>query len=300
MIALFKKELPPEKNKSDGGQSISVEFLKAKIKDLEHIIGRGFSPSTGEHTKLYFRQNQELQNRVRQIGHLLKPQCPAVGEYVRVGRDEDGGYVMHDSVFSAKTAISLGIADEVSWDLELANRGLQIAQFDFSVDSPPILHKNFAFHKSKICAAPGAGEENLQSLTRFLSPGISNILKIDIEGYEWDAFASCAQQDLSGYSQIVAEFHDLQEMVDENWFIKCLSALEKITQQFQSIHVHGNNYGRLAVLGNIAFPTALEVTFLNRSLCGFEDFGHRTYPTPMDHPNNRDFPDIYLGTFDFD
>ncbi len=299
MPTFFKKELPQEKAKPDTGAAISVEFLKSKIKDFEHIIAKGIAPSVGEHTKLYFRQNQELQNRVKQIGRLLKPRCPASGKFVRVGRDEDGGYVMHDSVYQAKTAISLGIADEVSWDIELANAGLRIVQFDFSVPGPPVLHKNFEFHKSKICTSPGAGEEDLKSLSRFLSPDAGNILKIDIEGYEWDVFASCDANDLSGYSQIVAEFHDLQEMVDEAWFLRCLSALEQINQQFQPIHVHGNNYGRLAVLGNISFPTALEVTYLNRSMCAFTEFENRVFPTALDRPNHKDFPDIYLGNFEF-
>ena len=38
-------------------------------------------------------------------------------DYIRVGRDNDGGYVMVNDFDDVKNAYSCGINDDVSWDL---------------------------------------------------------------------------------------------------------------------------------------------------------------------------------------
>jgi hypothetical protein len=64
--------------------------------------------------------------RVRQILSLLTP-CRAVGmSKVRIACDNDGGYVMLDDFACSRAFYSFGIGADVSWDSEMARRGLTI------------------------------------------------------------------------------------------------------------------------------------------------------------------------------
>ena len=43
-------------------------------------------------------------------------------DYVRVGRDSDGGYVMVNDFKNIKNAYSCGINDDISWDLDFVDK----------------------------------------------------------------------------------------------------------------------------------------------------------------------------------
>ena len=59
---------------------------------------------------------------VKQV-HSRLPIMDVVGyDYVRVGRDYDGGYVMVDDFKDVKNAYSCGINDDISWDLDFSTR----------------------------------------------------------------------------------------------------------------------------------------------------------------------------------
>ena len=59
---------------------------------------------------------------VKQV-HQRLPIKDIVGyEYIRVGRDHDGGYVMVDDFKNVKNAYSCGIDHDVSWDMDFTNR----------------------------------------------------------------------------------------------------------------------------------------------------------------------------------
>jgi hypothetical protein len=56
---------------------------------------------------------------------------------VRLGRFFDGGYVMLDAFDGVLAAYSLGINDDVSWDLDMAARGVPVFQYDHTIEAPP-------------------------------------------------------------------------------------------------------------------------------------------------------------------
>ena len=55
----------------------------------------------------------------------------------RVGGPNDGGYVMLNDLDRIGVCYSLGIGFEVSWDLEMAEWGALVYQYDNTVDGPP-------------------------------------------------------------------------------------------------------------------------------------------------------------------
>ena len=241
----------------------------------------------------------DVQHRVLTIARLLRPMEARNIHLVRVGNPNDGGYVQLDAFEGHSVALSLGISDDVSWDLEVANRGLKIWQYDHSVEAPPILNPGFNFQKKKIGPATEAGVVCLSdTITSACPPGEYIILKMDIEGSEWEALDATPLEVLSRCSQIVCELHYFHHLHIDRHFDRVKRVLEKISSRFAVVHVHSNNFSPVIVLGNVPFFQTLEITFANRDLFDLSS-ADKIFPTPLDAPNNPALPDHFLGRFDF-
>ena len=81
---------------------------------------------------------------------------------------------------------SFGISDYSPWDLEMANRGFKVYQYDGTVPQSPDEHPNIIFTKANISGAelPPPGEKNVAQILREHGHESANtiILQIDIEG----------------------------------------------------------------------------------------------------------------------
>ncbi len=240
-----------------------------------------------------------LQERVLRIGRLLRPQrARGVGK-IRVGKIGDGGYVQLDDFEHTDAALSLGIGTEVSWDLDVAERGLTVLQFDHTVAGPPVDHPNFRFAPLRIGPQSGEGVVALSdAIERAAGRDGRAILKMDIEGAEWDALDATPLPVLARCRQIVCELHGFQQLPAQRTSDFVHRVLAKLHQVFGVVHVHANNVGPIIVLGNVPFFSTLEVTFANRADFDLEPSGE-VFPTPLDSPNNPAGPDHFLGTFDF-
>ena len=247
------------------------------------------------------RRADDLEERAMALGRLLKPWRAVGHRKIRVGGESDGGYVMLDDFAGLGTAFSLGVGPNVDWDYEMAERGLTMHLFDHTVTGPPRQHGNFRFHRRRIGAAAGPDSDNLASLlSAYGAAGQgSNILKIDIENDEWPLLASAQPEDLARFPQILCEFHSLTDVGRDDHYAMMHAALQNVLALFEVVHVHGNNCGGLALVGGMALPNVLEVTFARRSTYLFEAT-RETFPTSVDRPNDPRNPDYYLGAFDFD
>lgn len=91
----------------------------------------------------YHKKLHELTN-IRKISNLKEE---------RVGRSKDGGYVMVTPFSQEKIAYSIGIADDVSWDKQMANDGYDVYMYDHTIKKCP--EKNSKFHWKKIGVGGG-------------------------------------------------------------------------------------------------------------------------------------------------
>jgi hypothetical protein len=217
---------------------------------------------------------------------------------VHKGRNGDGGYVMIDDFANIGAAYSIGIGWDVSWDVAMAELGIDIWQYDHTVVTPPQTHPRFHFCPLGL-AAVASGDGMLRTLeSLILQNGHAGqrdlILKIDIEGAEWDVFAALRPDVLGQFSQIVVEFHDLRNMNEAHKICRVLQALSQLNASHQSVHVHANNNGSMATIGGITLPDVVEVTYVRRTDHTFVPC-YRIFPTALDFPNNADRADIFLG-----
>lgn len=239
------------------------------------------------------------QQAILQLLSHLTPRRAVQFPKIRVGRDRDGGYVLLDDFAGVSAALSFGIAKECSWDTAIAARGIEVYQYDPSVDGPPVANPRFHFFKKEIAATPSDAADSLGSTLARLPPSTGRvILKIDIEGAEWDVFDAATPEELARFSQIVGEFHHFSEATDQAWRDRAERVLAKLRSVFDVVHIHGNNCGPFNVVANVAIPSSLEVTFANRAIydCSETD---EIFPTPLDRPNWECRPDIFLGSMRF-
>lgn len=239
--------------------------------------------------------------RVAEAIGLLQP-CRVDGlGCVRVGAGNDGGYVMLDALAAphVAAAYSCGVGEDVSWDLDIASRGIDVWLYDHTVPCLPAGHPRFRFARTGLAgriARPGCRTLGQLIAANGHDRSRDLILKMDIEGAEWDVLGEAATATLEQFQQIVVEFHDLANVLDPVLRGPIVTVLEKLNQTHQIVHVHGNACEVPLWIGDLVLPQVMEVTYVRR-----QDFARRfvpqtaTFPTEMDRPNRAGFPDIFLG-----
>lgn len=218
-----------------------------------------------------------------------------VGPYkcVRIGGHNDGAYVMLDSL-EGNIAYSIGIGDNVNWDIDMASRGYEIFQYDHTINNLPC--QNAHFHWKKVGVTGGRESENMKHLSTLIRQNKHEnikgmILKMDIEGDEWQVLKTIKTDILRQFDQIVLEIHDLTLRMD----LPVEEALNKLTENHQLVHIHANNAAKVDYCGDLFMPDIIELTLVNSGKYTFED-SQQWFPVAnLDEPNIRDLIEIQLG-----
>ena len=217
-------------------------------------------------------------------------------KYIRVGKDFDGGYIMLDDFDGIKNAYSGGISTDVSWDEMMAERGIDIFQYDHTIERLPKEHPKFHWVKTGLIGYYSSNHPELETLPRLIiqnghEDDHNMIFKMDIEGAEYSVFQAIDETTLGRFKQIVLELHFLMNPSFENALGLCL---DKINATHQLVHVHANNFGRYIIRGGLILPDVIEVTYLRRTDYKFVK-SRRFFPAAIDMPNYPGSPDIPLG-----
>ena len=238
--------------------------------------------------------SMEHYSQLHELLHIAKVNG---SELVRVGRDNDGGYIMTDDFGSDdKIAYSFGICKDVSWDKDMASRGYDVFMYDHTIDRLP--EENPRFHWSKLGIADGqTNDDRLKTLDELIARNHHEdkhdmILKMDVEGAEWGFFEQVSSETLSRFTQIVMEFHGVNspELKD-----RILAALRKINQTHQLVHIHGQNVGFYISVGGQTFCNQIEVSYVRRDKYSLDDNYDVDLPLDIDMPASSVRPEVCLG-----
>lgn len=243
----------------------------------------------------------DLYRRAQAILRLLTPQDVDGVGFKRVGGANDGGYVMLDDITASTTPIaySIGINRDVTWDTDIAAQGIDVFMYDHTIDALPSSNPRFHFRRQGLTGSM-AGEA-LLTLAEMLEANRHGeeprmLLKIDIEGAEWDALWHAPPDLLSRFSQIVIEFHGLIPTTQDDYGTRIQGVLQKLLQTHQPVHIHANTYGPSLILPGLVLPWGAEVTYASRSVYGSRlRASSRFFPTAWDASNRRDRCDMPLG-----
>jgi len=244
-------------------------------------------------------EGEQKQQRLRAMLRKLTPKRAIGVDKLRVGCPYDGGYVMLDDFRGIVVAVSCGVGSNWAWDHEIAERGIRVRQFDEKAYSSEGEWPLIDLTAVRISGSSRAGQITLDEIVAGLNVAPATaLLKIDIEGAEWEVFETVGDAALSAFSQIVVEFHGLGRATDETRLSKYEVAIEKLNRHFQSVHVHGNNHSPFVTVHHVVVPDVIEISFASRRRFEFVD-SIETFPTAIDMPNRRFAQDLWLGTFTF-
>lgn len=246
--------------------TIFVYYQKLKIKNLEKLINTKIENLT--HSNIIL--NQELEtifyflyniNNKSSIYQLLRPKDVYGKKKVRIGREGDGGYVLLDDFKNISIAYSFGIFNDVSFDLELAEKNIDIFMYDHTIQKLPFNNNKFHWKKLGLTGIK-INDPFMKTLKELIyENGHTNeknmILKLDIEEGEWNVFSEISSVVLKQFKYILVEFHFYN--IYESQYLKILKKLNRTHQIF---HLHCNNCGQMVKFDGINICNLLEVSFV--------------------------------------
>lgn len=222
----------------------------------------------------------------------LQPQRLANCDLARFGEPRDGGYlVCRNLLDDVRAAYSYGIGGYDGWGCDISTaRSIPVHQYDcFDLRQPACPTGDPRFHPECVSSAKfrdtdGRSFDIISSQVRANGDAARRlVVKIDVEGAEWEAFAQVEDAVLAQIDQLVVEFHG----VDESRF---LSVIRRLKARFVLAHLHFNNGTCDPDLDPLP-ASVFEVLLVSKRLAVVDSSaGPVPRPHPLDAPN-ADGPD---------
>lgn len=210
----------------------------------------------------------------------------------RYGGPNDGGYLMCENLASgALSAYSYGISDEDVWGCDVSRQfGVSIHQYDcFTEHRPACTGGRFVFHDECVGhSREMKGEHVFDTIAAQIASngdaGKPVLVKIDIEGAEWDSLMATPDEVLDTFVQIPMELHG----TDEPKFVEIVRRLKR---KFYLVNLHFNNYACNPAVQ--PFPaSAFQVLWVNKKIGVLDADGPSPAPiSALNAPDNVSSPD---------
>jgi hypothetical protein len=213
---------------------------------------------------------------------------------IRIGVEGEGGYLVPNDLSGVSACFSPGVSTEVSFDLDLAERGMSCYLADFSVDGPPVTHPKFDFEKKYVGPEDGEIYFTLEEWVNIKEPrGTEFILQMDIEGAEYGIILSTPLEVLMKFRILVIEFHQLHEIFSPAGFQLIDLTFRKLLKTFDIVHIHPNNCLESVTVGPYQIPPVMEFSFLRKDRVRGSSPA-AAFPHSLDFRNAPGLPDIIL------
>jgi hypothetical protein len=237
---------------------------------------------------------EDIRPKIDEIRSLLKV-FPLPGDkYIRFGDDQDGGYVLSSEIKLRTNCISIGAGTNISFDSAISRIVGEVHLYDHTIPTlPQVAPENVKFFEKGLAAKTLGDYLTLDDCVAKFPTGSNLILKMDIEGAEWNILDADDLTDLSRFDQIAIEYHDFYKVVDEVHYRKVIKVLKKLNESHQVINVHANNWGKFEIVANVPFADVLEVTYISKLLFKEESI-LQTHSIP-NKPCNPFGPEVELA-----
>jgi hypothetical protein len=179
----------------------------------------------------------------------------------RYGSPNDGGYLMCETLLKdVASAYSYGIDREDNWGCEVSRElGVGVHQYDCFTNERPACGTGFIFHDE--CVGPrretldGQPFDTLAGqIARNGDTGKALLVKIDVDGAEWESLLATPDAVLDTFVQLPMELH-LRGTPNESRF---LTLVKRLKERFYLVNLHFNNFactGEREPLPSKAFQT---------------------------------------------
>ncbi len=244
----------------------------------------------------YLQLPETNRDEIREILEMFRPKDAGI-PLIRVGHEDDGGYLVPDLLDDVTAMFSPGVSDNFDFDLEISEKGIAVFMADGSVSRPEGLRDNMFFVQSMVGPADGSGVMSFRRWVAECAPEQGDLLlQMDIEGSEYDIFADLEPEALGQFSIILLEMHDIPEMLLGPKREMLKRTLDCLLANHDICHLHPNNALAQVPIGGSRVPQLLELTLLRRD-CMRGDGSEPRLPHPGDRPNVTGVPDEPLDTF---
>ena len=186
---------------------------------------------------------EEIARRRAELAEELTPVTLGNCDWIRVGSANDGGYAMCGNLLDdIKTAYSYGIGGNDDWGCQVSvTHKVPVHQYDcFHPASAPCAGGEF--HTNVECVGPkktiveGRALDTLASqIERNGDTGKKMVLKMDIEGDEWQTILAAPDSLFDSIVEMPMELHGTDEP-------GVLEGIRKLKQHFYLVSVHFNNW----------------------------------------------------------
>jgi len=217
--------------------------------------------------------------------------------FKRFGSANDGGYLMCENLIKPlDTAYSYGVGSNDDWGCEMSSRyHVPVQQYDcFDPARPTCDGGTFVFHNE--CVSDRTGYRGLRffdtlenQIRKNGDTGRRLIIKMDIEGAEWDSLLATPDELLASIPQITMEMHGYDDP-------KIVEVLRKLNRNFYLVNLHFNNWSctpRVAPLPAWAYQTH----WVNKRIGVLDPAATIPAPmSPLNAPDSPTWPDCQLST----
>jgi hypothetical protein len=215
----------------------------------------------------------------------------------RFGSANDGGYLMCENLIEPLDAgYSYGVGTNDDWGCEVSRRyHVPVYQYDcFDPARPTCNGGTFVFHNE--CVGDHAGNRGphfFDTLENQIRKNGDNgrrlIIKMDIEGAEWDSLLAAPDELLAAIPQLAMEMHGYDDS-------KILEVLRKLKRNFYLVNLHFNNWSCTPKAAPLP-AWAYQVLWVNKRF-GVVDPAARVPPamSPLNTPDSPTWPDCQLPT----
>ena len=227
----------------------------------------------------------------QQLFDEAQPVHVANCEFARFGDANDGGYVVCGNLLEgAQSAYSYGIAGTDNFGCEISRTlKIPVHEYDcFDLRQPSCPDGRLVFHPE--CVGPERATQDARAfdsiagqIARNGDAGKPLVMKVDVEGAEWDSFLAVPDETFERVAQLVVEFHHVEEE-------KYVRTFKRLKEHFVVAHVHYNNYSCRRDLA--PFPAwAFEVLLVNTRIARTDGTPGAPGPATLDAPNDPTRPD---------
>ena len=233
-----------------------------------------------------------MKDKLKAIIQALRP-VKTKYDLIRVGGDNDGGYLIPDDLDGIAACFSPGVDVTATFEKDLLSRGIRSHLADASVDGPPEGLEVASFAKKYLGGCNNATHMTLMdwvlSTPDYYSDG-DLLLQMDIEGAEYTTLLCAPSTVLNKFRIIVVEIHNVQTWFNPLAMGVVEAFFEKLLENFNVVHIHPNNNCSFIQYDEVFFPSVFELTLLRKDRADPEGFVD-SFPHPLDQPNVTDKPD---------
>jgi hypothetical protein len=216
--------------------------------------------------------------------------------FKRFGSANDGGYLMCENLIEPlDTAYSYGVGTNDDWGCDVSRRyHVLVHQYDcFDPARPVCSGGTFVFHNECVGDRTGYRKSRFfdtleNQIRKNCDSGRRLIIKMDIEGAEWDSLLAAPDELLASIPQVAMELHGFDDP-------KIVEVLRKLKRNFYLVNLHFNNWSCTPKAAPLP-AWAYQVLWVNKRIGILDPAVPVPAPmSPLNAPDSPTWPDCQLS-----